>query len=82
MSEEFMKCDICYLVDRCFVQLDRDEYYKMYTSHNIAHSLAYDLTSYGIYDGGQIETPQLSIIIGRPLTTLEQWINENVEQFK
>ena len=65
-----------------YEQISPDEFYKMYTSHKIPHSLAYDLTSYGIYDGGQIETPQLSIITGKPLTTLEQWINQNVEQFK
>jgi uncharacterized protein YbjT (DUF2867 family) len=65
-----------------YEQMTPTDVYKMFTGVGLAHSLAYDLISYEINDGGQIVTPQLAILIGRPLGTLEEWVKENASKFQ
>lgn len=57
------------------------EFYKNVTEHGLPHSLAYELISYTINDLGQVTTPQLSILLNRPLRTLEGWIKEHADAF-
>jgi hypothetical protein len=65
-----------------YEQATPNDCYKMFTGAGLVHSLAYELISYAINDLGQIVTPQLSILINRPLCTLEQWVKENAKAFQ
>jgi len=58
------------------------EIYKAMTSHGLPHSLAYELITYGINDRDQNATPQLSILLNRPLRTLEDWVKDNAKAFQ
>jgi hypothetical protein len=65
-----------------YEQAAPNDCYKMFTGTGMVHSLAYELISYGINGLGQVVTPQLSILLNRPLNTLEQWVKENARAFQ
>ncbi|CAF0933137.1 unnamed protein product [Rotaria sordida] len=56
--------------------------YKMFIGFGMPHSLAYDIVSFPIEPVSGHVTPQLSILINRPLRTLEEWLRENVKEFQ
>ncbi|CAF1379237.1 unnamed protein product [Adineta steineri] len=56
--------------------------YKMLISHGASHAFAYDIVSLTSENIVANPTPQLSILINRPLHTLEEWLQENVKAFQ
>ncbi|CAF2520272.1 unnamed protein product [Rotaria sp. Silwood2] len=56
--------------------------YKTFIGIGMHHSYAYDLVSLSIESITGHVTPQLSILINRPLRTLEEWLQENVNAFQ
>jgi hypothetical protein len=65
-----------------YEQQSIEEFYKTYTNFGMPHSLVYNLISYFLNSKSDTITPQLALIIGRPLRTLEEWLKENVEIFQ
>ncbi|UJR29702.1 hypothetical protein I4U23_017250 [Adineta vaga] len=65
-----------------YEQQSMEDFYKALTNHNMSHSFAYELTQYSMGDICQTPTPQIAIIIGRPLRTLEEWLKENAKAFQ
>ncbi len=65
-----------------YEQQSIEEFYKSYINFGMSHSLVYNLISYFLNSKSDATTPQLSLIIGRSLHTLEEWLKENVEQFQ
>jgi uncharacterized protein YbjT (DUF2867 family) len=65
-----------------YEQVSAADFYKIFIGAGLAHSLAYDFVSYGINDGGQVATPQLSILLGKEPRTLEAWIKDNAKAFQ
>ncbi len=64
-----------------YEQQSIEEFYDTYTGYGLAHSFVYNFFSYPLFSTNQITTPQLSVLIKRPLRTLEEWLNENVKNF-
>ena len=59
-----------------------EDCYKALITLGMSHSLVYTfLLVPSNANCGQV-TPQISIIIGRPLRTLEDWLRENVKAFE
>jgi hypothetical protein len=59
-----------------------EEIYKTFTSFGMPHSIAYSLISFALHDICKNTTPEVAIILGRPLRTLEEWLKENVNKFQ
>jgi len=56
--------------------------YKMLTGFGMSHAYAFDLVSLSFKTIIGNVTPQLSILINRPLRTLEEWLQENIKAFQ
>ncbi len=65
-----------------YEQQSIEDFYKTYTDFGMPHSLVYNLISYFLNGISETTTPQLAIIIGRPLRTLEEWLMENTKTFQ
>jgi hypothetical protein len=65
-----------------YEQQSIEDCYKAYINLGMSHSLAYNLISFFLHDFCRTTTPQVAIIIGRPLRTLEQWLTENAGKFQ
>ncbi|CAF2077827.1 unnamed protein product [Rotaria magnacalcarata] len=60
-----------------YEQQQAETLYKMFISFGIPHSYAYDLVSFPIEPINGHVTPQISILINRPLRSLKEWLQEN-----
>jgi uncharacterized protein YbjT (DUF2867 family) len=65
-----------------YEQQSLDDFYKQYTNFGLSHGVAYNFATYALNGTSKTITPQLAIVLGRPLGTLEAWIKKNVEAFK
>jgi hypothetical protein len=65
-----------------YEQQSIEDYYKTYTVFGMSHSLVYSSLLYLLNDICRNATPQLAVIIGRPLRTLEEWLRENANKFQ
>ncbi|CAF3193572.1 unnamed protein product [Rotaria socialis] len=65
-----------------YEQQQAETLYKMFISFGMSHSYAYDLVSFPIEPINGHVTPQMSILINRPLRTLKEWLQENAEAFQ
>ena len=65
-----------------YEQQSMEDFYKTITSHGMPHSVAYGRLQFGLVDICETTTPQVAIIIGRPLRTLEEWVKENAKAFQ
>jgi uncharacterized protein YbjT (DUF2867 family) len=65
-----------------YEQQSNEDFYKTLTGFGMPHSLVYTFISYSMKDTYNTTTPQLAIIIGRPLRTLEEWLRENIKAFQ
>ena len=65
-----------------YEQQSIEDFYKASTGFGIPHSAVYSLIGYFQGDKTQTTTPQLAIILGRPLRTLEEWLKENAKAFQ
>jgi hypothetical protein len=65
-----------------YEQQSIEDFYKACSTFGMPHSLAYCFISNYLSDMKRTATPQLAIILGRPLRTLEAWIRENAQAFQ
>jgi uncharacterized protein YbjT (DUF2867 family) len=63
-------------------QQSMEDFYKARTALGVSHSFVYNIALMASKDICNSSTPEIAIIIGRPLRTLEDWLRENVEAFK
>ncbi len=55
-----------------YEQQSIEDFYNTYSGFDMAHSFLYDFLSYRLISSSEIITPQLSVLIKRPLRTLEE----------
>ncbi len=65
-----------------YEQQSMEDCYKKYMGFGMPHSLAYSILSSSSTSESDTATPQIAVIIGRPLHTLEEWLKENVKAFQ
>jgi hypothetical protein len=65
-----------------YEQQSIEDFYKTYTAFGMPHSFVYNFLAYSSHDIRRNSTPQLAVIIGRPLRTLEEWLRENANKFQ
>lgn len=65
-----------------YEQQSIEEFYKAYTGFGMSHSFVYTFIMYFSNDICKSTTPQLAIVLGRPVRTLEEWLTENVNKFQ
>ena len=58
------------------------DFYKTMIGSGMSHSFTYDILSVFASSESQTPTPQVAILINRPLRTLEEWLKENVTAFQ
>ena len=56
--------------------------YQMFLGFGMPHAFVYNLISIGFETDVGYTTPQLSILINRPLRTMEEWLKENAQAFQ
>ncbi|CAF1590202.1 unnamed protein product [Didymodactylos carnosus] len=59
-----------------------EAFYKALTDHGMSHSIVHNFAMGASKDICDTTTPQISILIGRPLHTLEEWLKDNVKAFQ
>ena len=65
-----------------YEQQSLEDFYKTSTGLGMPHSFVYNFTLMASKDICDSTTPEISIIIGRPLHTLEEWLKENIKAFQ
>ncbi|UJR11401.1 hypothetical protein I4U23_015581 [Adineta vaga] len=65
-----------------YEQQSFQDFYKAMTGLGMPHSIVYNFTLIASKDICDSTTPQIAIIIGRPLHTLEEWITDNIKEFQ
>ena len=65
-----------------YEQQSFDAFYKALTAVGMPHSIIYNFAMGASKDICDTTTPQISILIGRPLRTLEEWIKDNAKAFQ
>lgn len=65
-----------------YEQISMEQFYNHFMDLGLAHSEVYDFVTFYIEDRGNVLTPQLSLLLKRPLRTLAQWVEENVQAFQ
>jgi hypothetical protein len=65
-----------------YEQQSIEDFYKAYISFGMPHSYAYNLVLFYLNDISTNTTPEVAIILGRPLRTFEEWLKENAKAFQ
>ncbi|CAF3687346.1 unnamed protein product [Adineta steineri] len=65
-----------------YEQQSMEDFYKAGTGHGMPHSFVYNFALMASKDICDNATPEIAVIIGRPLHTLEDWVNENIKAFQ
>ncbi|CAF0849228.1 unnamed protein product [Adineta steineri] len=65
-----------------YEQQSMEDFYKASISHGLPHSFVYHFALMASKDICDNPTPEIALIIGRPLRTLKDWVNENVKAFQ
>jgi uncharacterized protein YbjT (DUF2867 family) len=65
-----------------YEQQPLDDFYKHYIKFGMSHGLVYTFASHDISNQSKTTTPQLAIVLGRQLGTLEAWLRENAQTFQ
>jgi uncharacterized protein YbjT (DUF2867 family) len=65
-----------------YEQQTMEDFYKAHIALGMSHSFVYNFALTASKDICESTTPQISIIIGRPLRTLEEWLEENINKFQ
>ncbi|CAF1458288.1 unnamed protein product [Adineta steineri] len=65
-----------------YEQQSMEDFYKTCTGHGMPHSMVYNFAMVASKDICDNATPEISVIIGRPLRTLEDWLKENAKAFQ
>ncbi|CAF0991702.1 unnamed protein product [Adineta ricciae] len=65
-----------------YEQQSYEDLYKFLTGMGLPHSIVYNFTMVASKNICDTTTPEIALITGRPLRTLEQWIKDNVKAFQ
>lgn len=65
-----------------YEQQSLEDFYKTVIGIGMPHSFAYNFILAGSKDICNTTTPEIAVLIGRPLRTLEQWLQENIKAFQ
>ncbi len=65
-----------------YEQQSLDDFYKQYIQFGMPHGAVYSLASYHMNSKSTTTTPELALILGRQLRTMEEWLRENVQAFQ
>ena len=65
-----------------YEQQSINDFYKQCISFGMTHAIVYNYISFFSNDISGSATPEVSILLGRPLRTLEEWLRENAEAFQ
>lgn len=65
-----------------YEQQPLETYYKTLLDAGIHHTFIYDMISISMESSFGDVTPQLSLLINRPLRTFEEWLQENLKIFQ
>ncbi|CAF1561631.1 unnamed protein product [Didymodactylos carnosus] len=65
-----------------YKQLSMEDFYKKVTGSGMSHSFVYHFTMVASKDICETTTPEIAIIIGRPLRTFEEWLRQNAKAFE
>jgi len=65
-----------------YEQQSIENFYKAHIGFGMSHSSAYCFASLYLDGMNRTTTPQLAIILGRPLRTFEEWLKENAKAFQ
>lgn len=65
-----------------YEQQSMNDFYKQFINFGMTHAMAYNSVSFFSKDISRSATPELAIILGRPLRTLDEWVRENAEAFQ
>lgn len=65
-----------------YEQQSFEVFYKALTGHGMSHSIVYNFAMGASKDICDTTTPHISLLIGRPLRTLEEWLKDNVKAFQ
>ena len=65
-----------------YEQQSFDDFYKALTGAGMSHSIIYNFAMGASKDICDTTTPQISILIGRPLHTLEEWLKDSAKAFQ
>jgi uncharacterized protein YbjT (DUF2867 family) len=65
-----------------YEQQSIEEFYKALIGIGGSHSMVYYMLQHFTKTKNGIHTPQLAIILNRPLRTLEEWLRENIQAFQ
>lgn len=65
-----------------YEQQSYEDFYKSTISMGLPHSLVYNFAMATSKDICDSTTPEIALITGRPLRTLEEWIKDNIKVFQ
>ena len=65
-----------------YEQQSFEAFYKAMTGVGMPHSIVYNFAMGGSKDICDNTSAQISILIGRPLYTLEEWLKDNAKAFQ
>ena len=65
-----------------YEQQSIESFYQSHLGFGMAHSIVYDVLTYSFDSNHGNETPQLSVLLGRPVRKLEEWLGENIKAFE
>jgi hypothetical protein len=65
-----------------YEQQPLEDFYKACIGFGISHSLAFNFVSYPMKGRSIDPTPQIALLINRPLRTFEEWLRDNAKAFQ
>ncbi|CAF0722899.1 unnamed protein product [Adineta steineri] len=65
-----------------YEQKSMEDFYKTCIGFGMSHSLAFNFVSYQMTEISMNTTPEIALLINRPLRTLEDWTKENANAFQ
>ncbi|CAF1531582.1 unnamed protein product [Rotaria magnacalcarata] len=65
-----------------YEQQSMEDFYKTHISFGMSHSFVYNFALASSKNICETTTPEIALIIGRPLRTLEHWVRENIKSFE
>jgi uncharacterized protein YbjT (DUF2867 family) len=65
-----------------YEQQSMQDFYTTLTAFGVPHSVVYDLVSIFTHSTTDVSTPEIALLINRPLRTFEDWLRENIKTFE
>ena len=65
-----------------YEQQSIEDFYKAYTGFGLSHSFVYYLLLHFSKPDNGHPTPEIAVVLHRPMRTLEEWLKEHVQAFQ